>query len=178
MACLQPGPRLCSSCRLALHRAEPRRVGQGLRVAPALAHEGVARSLVHQLKYRGMNGAARALAIRMVPCLPDQARALIPIPRSWARLARFGIDPARELARELGRLTALPVVSCLVAPLWTPAHAGRPRGSRARPSFRVARLPPHGSVLVDDVITTGATLDSASGVLGVTYAVTATSAGV
>ncbi len=118
------------------------------------------------------------MAIRMVPCLPDQARALIPIPRSWARLARFGIDPARELARELGMLTALPVISCLVAPLWMPAHAGRPRGSRARPSFRVARLPPPGSVLVDDVITTGATLDSAAGVLGVTFAVTATSAGV
>ena len=178
MACSQSGLRLCAACRSEFRRAAPRPVGQHLLVIPALAHESVARRLVHQLKYHGMNGAARALAAVMVPCVPDSSRALVPIPRVWTRLARFGIDPGRELARELGGLTGLPVVSCLAAPVWAPAHAGTSRRSRRPPKFRVQRAAPVGSVLVDDVITTGATLAAAAESLGVGLAVTATSAGV
>ncbi len=160
-----------------LRFAEPRLVGH-LIVYPALVHEGEARSLVHKLKYHGMAAPAGPLAVAMVRRLPRETRALIPVPRTWARRARYGIDPAWELARAMARITGIPAVSCLVAPLWAPALAGRSRGRRAHPQFKMRQPAPPSSVLVDDVITTGVTLKVAAELLAVRWAVTATGAGI
>ncbi len=178
VSCSRPGPAICGSCARKAIRSPPRRIGTSLTVYPAMAHDGVGRSLVHRMKYQGTAGSAEALAALMVSCLPNQARALVPVPRTWARRVRFGIDPGRELAKALARLAALPIVTCLGAPLWVPAHAGRSRNARRRPHFTVRRSAPEGSVLVDDVITTGSTLASAAELLDVQWAVTATSAGI
>lgn len=178
LGCTAPGRRLCGECRQQMWLGPPRSVGHDLTVFPALVHEGVARRLVHQLKYQGVNGIASLLGSLIRSNLPSDTRALVPIPRTWARRVRFGIDPGRELATEVGRLAGLPIVDCLAAPLWSPANAGQPRGQRRRPEFRQRRPAPRGAVLVDDVITTGATLAAAAGVLELSFAVTATSAGV
>ncbi|HIC97956.1 MAG TPA: hypothetical protein EYP11_06135 [Aquificaceae bacterium] len=103
--------------------------------------------------------AAVALAARLPP-LP-----LVPVPRSLSRRWRYGIDPSRLLARRLSRHLGVPVWDLLVPPLHGPRRAGGDH-DRPAPGFRL-RSPPRGPVIVvDDVVTTGATLMSAVAALG------------
>ncbi|MDJ0923859.1 MAG: hypothetical protein QNJ77_04785 [Acidimicrobiia bacterium] len=147
-----------------------------LRVFSAFEHEGVARRLVHRLKYGGLPNAGWVLVDALQELLPSNSVALVPVPRAAVRKARYGTDPAAVLAGFLGREAGLPVVRCLRPPIWWPAHAGSNRAVRRRPPFRLVRDPPNGSVLIDDVVTTGATLQAAAAVSGIGVALTATRA--
>ena len=168
---------ICASCRSGLHPVAPVRLSSGLLVYAAYSHHGTARTLVHRLKYDGMRRAAQLLAAAMVEALPQDVVALVPVPRAMARRARYGVDPAVLLAEFIAERAGLPVVSALRAPVWWPANAGTTRTRRQSPGFRVVRAAPSGSVLVDDVATTGATLRSAAAVAGLGRALTATRAG-
>jgi predicted amidophosphoribosyltransferase len=151
---------LCGDCASRL-RAAPERFLPGLGVVrPAYTHEGVARTLVHQLKYRGVVAAGRILAEAMAPLLPVDA-AIVPVPRvGWRRL-RYGVDPALELAKWLARFTGSPAAPLLRAPFHGRVRAGRSHGTA--PDFRlVATEYPGGLVIVDDVVTTGTTLAAAA----------------
>jgi predicted amidophosphoribosyltransferase len=133
--------------------------------------------MVHLLKYEGIEAPAAVLAREMSLLLPTGVTALVPVPRAAARKVRYGSDPALSLARLLGSSTGLPVVRSLAAPLWWPAHAGTTRAKRTHPRFRNLGTAPIGSVLVDDVLTTGATVSAAAAVSGIRHAITATRAG-
>lgn len=165
---------LCDACAATLRPAPDAHVGFVVR--PALAHIGAGRVLVLRLKYEGVPAAGRVLAAAMVARLPPGARTLVPIPRSLPRRVRFGVDPGRTLAGAMGRMTGLPVADLLRPEWWHRPNAGQSRGLRRVPRFDVVRQPPPGTVIVDDVLTTGATLVAAHGVLGpnVVGAVTAT----
>jgi predicted amidophosphoribosyltransferase len=146
-------------------------------VRSAFVHEGAARRLVHHLKYRGLAGAASLIAGAMAVLLDPGSAALVPVPRVLARLWHHGVDPAGELADALARRTGLPVVRRLARPLWWPRRAGPAEAARGDPRFRATGSPPPGSVLVDDVLTSGATLRAARSVLpAIRMAITATRA--
>lgn len=168
---------LCLRCRDSLRAGGTQRLAQGVVVRSAYVHGGPARLVVHRLKYEGILEAAAVLADAMVPLLPADGSALVPVPRVVLRAVMLGVDPAGALAEALGRRSGLPVVPALAPTLVGRRNAGRRPGDRRPPSFRlVAPLPP-GAVLVDDVVTTGMSLSAAASAVGATaLAVTATAA--
>ena len=170
------GP-ICQRCSLGLGTVPATVLTGNLRVISAFAHGGVARCLVHRLKYGGLVAAGEVLAERLEELLPPNTRALVPVPRALVRRAKYGTDPAFMLASLIRRRTGLPVVCCLRPPLWWPAQAGSSREARRPPPLRLRRVPPGDSLLVDDVITTGATLRAAAASSGIGVAITATRAG-
>ncbi|MGH8911595.1 MAG: ComF family protein [Acidimicrobiia bacterium] len=145
-------------------------------VRPAFVHDTVARTLVHHLKYRGVVAAGAILAEAMASLVPP-GTTIVPVPRVGWRRIRYGIDPGDELASAVAGLTGQPMVRALRAPLSGSARAGRAHG--AAPAFRLAEPPPTGLVvLIDDVVTTGTTLEVAAALLPrVVGALTATGAG-
>lgn len=168
---------LCVTCWARLRPVQPVTVA-GLWVAAATRHETVGRRLVHLLKYRGVDQAGLVLARLMAASVPDDATALVPVPRALVRRLRYGVDPALVLAGHLSRLTGLPVVGAVAAEAWWPAHAGSAKSARRPPSFRRRSPVSDAAVLVDDVVTTGATLTAAAFAAGLARAVTATRADV
>jgi len=164
---------LCRSCRTQLRPAAERFAAGVGTIRAAYAHEGVARRLVHCLKYRGVVAAGRVLAEAMAEQVPSGVT-LVAVPRvTWRRL-RYGVDPARELTHFLGHIAGLPVAEALASPFWGRARAGGQHGFA--PHFRRRVDVPDGQVwLVDDVVTTGTTLSAAASALTrVSGAVTAT----
>ena len=165
IACGSPARTLCAACRRTLEPASPRSIHGVLAVAP-FRHHGAAASLVRNLKYRRSRRAGRFLAGAMVAILPRDASCLVPVPRAPVRRVAHGVDPAHELSVLIGGTTGLPVIAALDPPLWWRSHAGRGAADRAPVTFRLTRDVPDGAVVVDDVLTTGATVAAAIGVLG------------
>jgi predicted amidophosphoribosyltransferase len=169
------GDSVCGQCADALKRAPERLLARNLRTQAAFLHAGPARAIVHNFKYRGIARAGGFLAESMAPLVPENCT-LVPLPRVDWRLLRYGVDPAPELARLLGDLTGQPVSQLLAVPVVSPGQARRSRSDRRPPMFMLRKPAPGPLVLVDDVVTTGKTLESAHRLFGsaVVMALTAT----
>ncbi len=162
--CYRPSGRgvVCTGCRSYLVPAPERVLPGGLRVVGAFLHVGPAKVLVHHLKYRGVGGypaIVAAMVSERIPALP-----LVPVPRAVSRHLRYGVDPAMALAVAIAAKTGAPVLNLLRSPLHTTRRAG---GDHRRPvhAYR-GQGPAFPVILVDDVVTTGATVLSAAVSLG------------
>lgn len=129
----------------------------------AFEHTGAAVTLVHHLKYRAFVTYARSTA-QLLSELTHPAP-LVPIPRAWSRRYKHGLDPAFEIARWLGRFWSEPVIDILSRPLHTQRRAG---GDHDTPvsRFRVNGSVPKPVYVVDDVVTSGATVLEAIRAIG------------
>ena len=154
---------VCGQCRLTLRPAPDRLLGNGVRLIAAFEHTGAARELVHHLKYRGLIDYADLVAAMLAPRIPNLP--LVPVPRVFSRRLKYGLDPARVLATRLSVLTGAPVIPLLRPPLHTRRRAGGDHRWRV-PPFRLRGTVPAAVLVVDDVVTTGATFDSAVHSLG------------
>jgi len=135
------------------------------------AYEGALRSVVHALKYEGRRSLARPLAALMrhrCRAVLDGADALVPVPLHPSRRRSRGFNQASDLARHL----RADVVHALRRTRSTPSQTGLPAAQRhrnMRDAFAPARRAPALSgkvvVLVDDVSTTGATIEACARVL-------------
>lgn len=128
---------------------------------------------VHALKYRQRRVVAGALATLLAERYPFSADALlVPVPLHPARLRSRGYDQAVLLARGLARRRGLAMSPrALQRTRPTPAQAAlraRDRLHNLRAAFAVrsaARVAGRRVVLIDDVLTTGATADACARVL-------------
>jgi len=126
--------------------------------------------LLPRLKFHGDFAAGRVLAQAMAErcALLPRPEAIIPLPLHRARLRRRGYDQALELAVPLARALRLPLLGGALRRSKTTTAQSRldaaARQRNLRDAFVVAdraTLPAH-VVLVDDVMTTGATLHAAA----------------
>jgi predicted amidophosphoribosyltransferase len=165
--CGLQGVALCGSCRLRLHPAPRRRVVDGLTVWSGLAFDGPCARVLRALKERGRTDLARALG----PALREALRAAVAgapggvvavaVPTSAAALRRRGYRVPELVARRAGVRTA----RLLAVARATGDQRALGRDERARNvagSMRARRgAAGLAVVLIDDVLTTGATLAEA-----------------
>jgi ComF family protein len=138
------------------------------------AYEGVLREIVHALKYQGRRSLARPLAVLLAErCAAalDGADVLVPVPLHWSRRWFRGFNQADLLARAIGIRTAGPLRRTRATrPQMSLQAHGRQDNVANAFALRPAWLRRHAIadrviVLVDDVCTTGATLDECARVL-------------
>jgi predicted amidophosphoribosyltransferase len=154
----------CGRCQRRLAAAEPLS-GRGAAgidwTWSSASYEGVARELVVALKFRRLLPVAELMAERIDSLAPGHllTGTIVPVPPAPSRLRRRGFDPAGELAGALAERLELSIETCLTR-RGGGRQVGRRRAERlGRPPRIEARAAvPRSVVLVDDVLTTGATL--------------------
>jgi ComF family protein len=172
------GP-ICDRCWTSIALSAPRFFPSDLIACGRAAGEyaGALRDVIHAFKYEGRRSLARPLAAMMREAagdLLDDADCVVPVPlHPWRRLRR-GFNQASDLARGLER----PLVPALARMRATRQQMGLTAAARRRNIHGAMRRSPFLSaaavaqfidnrivVVVDDVRTTGATLDACATVL-------------
>jgi ComF family protein len=126
------------------------------------AFSGPARRAIHKLKFSGWRGVSTALAGAMVMTGPLPLTDVVTwVPLARRRLAERGYDQARLLAVEAAAQLARPSAGLLRRRISTGPQSRRSGADRRRAlqgAFEAGRRPvPRRVLLVDDVLTTGAT---------------------
>ncbi len=159
---------MCGDCL-----AEPKACG---RVIAAGIYRGVLHDLIVRFKYRGQERYSTFFGGKMSEALsafPDSSYDLIvPAPLHPARLRERGYNQAHLLAREVGKALRLPVDARILKKVRkTPPQADLPaeeRRSNLRRAFEVRKaeaIKGKKILIVDDVYTTGTTVETISGLL-------------
>lgn len=170
--CAAPGTLWCSDCHRLAMGGQPREFEvAGLRVVGATAYEGVVRGLLLHHKERGQAPLCGPLGELLQLSLRGWAGAaplaLVPVPGAPGSDRRRGYRPLEDVARVAAAALRRAGVPALVRPVAVPARrrvdqvglAAAARQANLRGSLR-ARNVPRGeqALLVDDIVTTGATL--------------------
>jgi len=135
----------------------------------------VIREAIHQLKYRNLKAISPCLAGLLADYLqssPLPGEALVPVPLHPRRLRERGYNQSSFLARELGKLINLPVIEdCLVrvkeAQPQVRTATVEDRRKNVTDAFKCQNGKVRGKqiILIDDVCTSGATLESCASAL-------------
>jgi len=167
-ACGRAGPSPCGACRNELVPARslpaPPQVD---RCAALLDYAGVGREVVARLKYRNARSSLAFLAAGMAALVDPIAVDVVTwVPTTAERRRQRGFDQSELLARAVARRLERPC-EALLRRLPGPAQTGRALAERRRgPAFEARRTRPTAVarrvLLVDDVVTTGATVTAAA----------------
>jgi ComF family protein len=189
--CGRDGTLLCEPCIAALPRAAGTRCERcwmPIRSAGVCRHcaeappsfvslraafvmDGGSRRLAHELKYEGMTSLAAPMGSLMVESLGAtiDSEVVVPVPLHSSRERTRGYNQAALLARQVARLAGMSLLDRAVrrtrstTPLTKTMHREE-RLAIMRDAFSARRddLAGRAILLVDDVVTTGATLDACS----------------
>ncbi len=181
---------LCAKCCASLPRIVPpicRRCGAPLKTGDLCARcqeakpdldgirslvrfEGLARQAIHSLKYRHFKALAGPLGALLADYLegnPLPADVIMPVPLHPRRLRERGYNQSALVAQELSRRTGITFVeSALLKTKYTPPQARSTDATERRSNvqgafvYKGASLAGKHVLLVDDVCTTGATLEA------------------
>jgi ComF family protein len=185
--CGRYGSPLCDACRASFRPVSPAAdrfwvgdagavVGDALTLAiAAFRYEGPLRRVLQGLKYGGAGRLASPLAAAALPALDDLTAvcgplSLVPVPVHPVRLRERGYNQAALLARRLAVHRPLSVVELLVRSRATTKQHRLDRAARLR-NLRDAFVlgdnarPPPRVILVDDILTTSATLEACAATL-------------
>jgi ComF family protein len=147
----------CALCRLGLNGFD--------QVYSFGAYEGVLRKLIHVFKFEGVRTLQRPLGSLLARALPRESSfdAIVPMPLHWRRRWQRGFNQSELLAREIGRKWGVPVFALVRRKRATAPQAGLTSAQRRKNvqgAFEVRkgqRLKGIRILLIDDVLTTGAT---------------------
>lgn len=171
---------LCRECQSKLPwltgKGAERRVDFSKGCVSPLTYRGAVPDAVRRYKFGGFKSYKRSFGALMAQCAQDQfnetADILTWAPLSRKRLRERGYDQAELLAREIGAVLGLPVLPTLEKVRHTKPQSDLTEESarRANALGAYAALPGvdvagKGIILVDDVVTSGATLSECARVL-------------
>lgn len=159
---LSDSAKTCVSCRLHTDL---------FAVRAAAVYEGLAKDLVWQLKFQGAQAAAQEMAVLLAPFVPQRTDiVIVPVPTATSRVRQRGYDQATLIAEHLARQTGATYASALRR---SGQHhqVGSNRTQRIqqlRQAYRIisaSAITDKHVLLIDDVLTTGATLEAAARVI-------------
>jgi competence protein ComFC len=137
---------------------------------PLFSYTGKARELIAAYKKRGRRRLAIPLARMVAAEISDKwpGRTLVPVPPRPGKLRAMGWDQVEEMVRALERggfRAARPLRRLAGAEQKSLGREGRASNARASYSLRPGAASPEEPLLIDDVITTGATAEACAAAL-------------
>lgn len=156
---------LCALCRLGMNGFD--------QVYTFGAYDGTLRKLIHLFKFEGVETLRKPLGALLAQVLPREASfdAIVPMPLHWLRRWQRGFNQSELLAREIGRRWNAPVINVVRRRKATAPQAGLTSSQRRKNvqgAFEVKQgRRPEGMrlLLIDDVLTTGATASACARML-------------